>query len=76
MSGEPESKPKPTRASWAISLNCDCPGCDAYVDLLEYPDFWDGRTALQIAERDTPASRGVEVVCPACGHEFEVDCDY
>ena len=34
-------------------------------------DFWDGRT-LEIAED----RKGLEVVCPKCGHKFEVDCVY
>jgi len=64
-----------TLATWHVSLNCECPKCAKYVDLLEYADFWDGRT-LELAEHGTDTSRGVEVVCPNCGHEFEVDCEY
>jgi len=62
-------------ATWHASLNCDCPGCGEYVDLMSYSDFWDGRS-LQIAEHDTDRSRDVEVVCPECGHEFKVDCEW
>ena len=32
-----------TKATWNASLNCYCPSCDEYVDLLDYADFWDGR---------------------------------
>jgi len=62
-------------ATWHVSLDCDCPKCDEYVDLLDYADFWDGRT-LEIAEHGTDNSTGVEVTCPKCGHEFTVNCEY
>lgn len=64
-----------TTATWSIRLNCDCPNCKEYVDLLSYPDFWDGR-ALEFGEHNTDRSSGVDVVCPECGHAFEVDCEY
>lgn len=63
------------RADWAIELNCDCPGCKEYVDLLTYADFWDG-LQLDIGEHDTDCSRALAVICPQCGHEFEVCCVY
>lgn len=62
-------------ATWRVSLNCTCPACSEFVDLLDYPDFWDGRN-LNVAENGTLRSRDVEVVCPKCDHEFEVDCEY
>lgn len=55
------------------SLDCECPGCNEYVNLLEYADFWDGRH-IEVAEHGTPATTGMEVVCPECRHEFTVDC--
>ena len=58
-------------ATWAVKLNCECPGCKEYVDLLEYPDFWDGRD-LEVAEHGTDRSKNVEVICPKCDHEFSV----
>ena len=58
-------------ACWVVELNCECPKCAEDVDLLMDPDFWDGRK-LEIAE----SRKGLEVVCPECGHEFEVDCEY
>ena len=64
-----------TRATWIVELNCTCPSCDEYIDLLDYADFWDGR-ALNVAETCTSRSRDVEVVCPLCDHEFLVDCEY
>lgn len=64
-----------TTAGWSISLNCDCPKCEEYVDLLDDSDFWDGR-GLEVAEHDTERSRDVEVVCPKCGYEFTVDLEY
>jgi Zn finger protein HypA/HybF involved in hydrogenase expression len=63
-------------ATWVVELNCDCPKCgEEYVDLLEQPDFWDGRS-LDIAEHDTDRSNDLEVVCPKCGAEFLVDCEW
>jgi Zn finger protein HypA/HybF involved in hydrogenase expression len=64
-----------TLAVWDISLDCECPACKKYVNLLDYPDFWDGRQ-LQAIEHHTPRTIGMEVICPECGHEFKVDCDH
>lgn len=63
------------KATWSVSLDCECPGCEDQVNLLDYPDFWDGRS-LVIPEHHTKRSSDVEVVCPECGHEFYVDCEY
>lgn len=65
----------PITATWTVELNCECPNCKEYVNLLDYPDFWDGRH-LDIPEHGTERSKGVEVMCPECGHEFTVDCEY
>lgn len=62
-------------ACWDISLDAECPKCDELVNLLDYCDFWDGRH-LGIGEHDTERSKGVEVICPKCMHEFQVDCIY
>ena len=62
-------------ATWVIELRCDCPKCGEYVDLLDDPDFWDGRQ-LTAAEHGTERSRDIEVMCPNCGHELKVDCFY
>ena len=66
---------QPIVATWSISLDCECPACEWYVDLLDYADFWDGRK-LDPCEHGTDRSRHVEVVCPNCNYEFEVDLDY
>ena len=63
------------QAEWHAELTCDCPACGQYVDLLEYPDFWDGRK-IEVCEHGTDRTRGMEVVCPNCGAEFLVDCNY
>lgn len=65
-----KTPPKVT-AAWTVELNCECPKCGKWVDLLTYPDFWDGRN-LEIPERRT----GLDVSCPECDHEFEVDTEY
>ena len=63
------------QALWDIALNCVCPSCKKYVDLLEAPDFWDGRK-LKPIEHHTTIANDLEVVCPNCVHEFKVCCDY
>ena len=62
---------KNTKAAWTVELNCDCPECGEYVNLLDDPDFWEGRD-LEIAE----SGEVVGVFCPKCEHEFKVDCEY
>jgi hypothetical protein len=62
-------------ATWSLSLDSTCPHCDAYVDLLHAPDFWDGRK-LEPCEHGTDNSLGVEVQCPDCYGEFTVDLTY
>ncbi len=64
-----------TTATWTIRLNCECPGCKEFVDLLDYVDFWDGRD-FEIGEHGTEKSKGVDAYCPECGHEFTVDLEY
>lgn len=71
-----ETQPKPVVcAQWTVELNCECPACKEYVDVLTAPDFWDGRQ-LDLAEHGTERSRSVDVACPECGHEFDVCCEY
>ena len=63
-------------ATWDISLNCDCPKCGEFVDLLRADNFWDGHERLQPIENGTERSNNLEVMCPECSHEFEVCCEY
>ena len=65
---------RPT-ATWSVSLDCECPNCEQWVDLLTYPDFWDGRQ-LDPIEHSTKRSKGVEVACPECKYEFEANLEY
>lgn len=62
-------------AEWNVELNATCPACLKWVDLLEAPDFWDGRK-LDVAEHGTDRSRNIAVQCPECYHEFRVTCVY
>jgi hypothetical protein len=62
-------------ARWDIHLFCCCPKCYQDVDLLEYVDFWDGRS-FEIGEHDTRRSRNVDVIRPLCDEEFEIDLTY
>ena len=63
-------------ARWDISLNCDCPKCGEFVDLLLADNFWDDHERLQPIESGTERSNSVEVICPQCSHEFDVCCEY
>lgn len=63
-------------ATWCLSLNCDCPKCGEFVDLLEADNFWDDHERLQPVENGTERSNNLDVVCPECKHEFDVCCEY
>ena len=62
-------------ATWHVSLDCECPKCGEYVDLLEAQDFWDGHS-FQIPEHGTNRTENVEVICPKCEGEFHVKLEY
>ena len=68
-------KPEAIVATWTVELNCDCPHCGEYVNLLDDGDFWDGRR-FKIAESRTPETKNVEVWCPECSRSFEVNLAY
>jgi DNA-directed RNA polymerase subunit RPC12/RpoP len=55
--------------------DAECPQCREYLNLLDAPDFWDGRT-LDIPEHGTENSDNLDVECPRCGHEFRVCCEW
>lgn len=62
-------------ATWSVSLDCTCPQCSEDFDVMDIPDFWDGRK-LEIPESNTDRSRNIEVQCPKCDHEFMIDCEW
>jgi uncharacterized Zn-finger protein len=62
-------------ATWTIHLFCDCPQCKDSVDLLDHPEFWLDNT-IDVGEHYTDKTRGMEVMCPDCGHEFKVDLEF
>ena len=62
-------------ATWNLSLNCDCPHCKEWVNLLDYADFWDGARFVA-CEYSTDRTKDVNVICPECGEEFTVDFTY
>lgn len=68
-------EPAKTIAFWHYELNCKCPECDKNVNLLDEPDFWDGRS-LDACEHGTERTNNLEVACPECGYCFEVCCQY
>ena len=65
------SKYKEVQAEWHLDLYCDCPSCSKHVNLTEADDFWVDRNLQACEQRE-----GVEVYCPACGHEFTVTTVY
>ncbi|MBK8132636.1 MAG: hypothetical protein IPK48_07935 [Gammaproteobacteria bacterium] len=72
-----DGHPQEVTAMWDIALNCDCPKCGEFVDLLREGNFcWDNHERLQPIENGTDQANDMEVVCPECGHEFEVCCEY
>jgi hypothetical protein len=54
---------KPT-ATWGVCLWVKCPHCKEGVDLLDAPDFWDGRNS------DTFDADELTECCPKCGEEI------
>jgi len=73
---EKQTKHQSVLATWSLELTCCCPSCGEHVDLLHYADFWDGKQNIQACEHGTPSTTGMEVTCPECDAEFEVDCQY
>jgi phage FluMu protein Com len=64
------------KASWSISLDCKCPACKIKFDVLRLAAQPVQSGSMVPLEVDTVASRDIEVKCPACDHEFLVDCEY
>lgn len=56
-------------ASWSVSLNCDCPFCGEYVDLMLDSDQLE---TVQPCEAD----KELEVFCPECGENFTIKTEY
>lgn len=64
------------QACWTVELNCECPHCEEYVNLLDDPDFWYINENLEIAENMTDKSNNLAVHCPKCDQDFVVECIY
>ena len=62
-------------AVWSISLDCQFPKCDKDIDLIDDDNFWENNN-IQACEQGTKKSRGVDVYCDACEHDFQVDLAY
>ena len=61
-------------AEWRISLECECPSCQEYVDLTRLSGFWDSSpTTTPVQAGDTGA---FPVVCPLCWHRFTCEMEY
>ena len=63
-------------AMWHCELNCNCPHCGQFVDLLKYEDFWDGRSGVQVCEQGTEQTTKTDVTCPECRKEFVASFEY
>ena len=57
---------KPT-ATWSMYIWVKCPHCKQEVDLLDAPDFWDGRNG------DIFNADEITECCPLC--DFEITCN-
>ena len=64
-----------TYAQWNVSLDVGCPYCQADFDLTKDDDFWVD-SSFDVAETDTLATTAVNITCPKCSKEFEVDFIY
>lgn len=68
---------KTHKAQWSLSLDCTCPNCEHYFDLLKADeDFFNSRSGIEPIEHGTALSRDYEVQCPECSHEFAVDFEW
>lgn len=56
-------------ATWAVSLDCECPHCYRDVDI--FADDWGDRN-IHVGE----SRKGVKVDCPYCDKEFNADLEY
>ena len=63
-----------TTATWSISLDTECPECEHDFDLICVEGFREA--GIDPIEHGTDRSKGVEVTCPGCFHEFTVDLEY
>lgn len=61
------------KATWSISLDCTCPSCEHDFDILSGFCMPDGMN-LYAGEHGTERTENMKISCPACGHEFLVDC--
>ncbi len=63
-------------AQWSLSLDCHCPVCRKFFDILDYDFFWVDNEGLEPIEHGTDRANNLPVTCPKCHHEFEVACEY
>ena len=63
MNDHSDAEPKKVDAEWSLSLDCTCPHCGEYVDLVGLDDIWE---AIDPCEHNTPRSRGAQLRCPEC----------
>jgi endogenous inhibitor of DNA gyrase (YacG/DUF329 family) len=67
---------KRTTATWSLELNCDCPKCGEYVDLMDSASDHLTDSVFDICEHGTERTKNVDVYCPECGADFAVDLEY
>ena len=61
-----DSIPK-TIASFTLSLDCDCPHCGNYVDVIDLID------KEQLDDDFNATNLEVDVTCPECGEDFIIN---
>lgn len=63
-------------ASLDIEVNCECPYCEEYLNLLDYQKFEDlnedGYLQRKVLKKDGYGNSNLseEIKCPACEKEF------
>lgn len=63
---------KKVAVSWNIRVDCECPHCEHYFDLLSVDgDFWEQLSGIEAGE--AKFDMDCEWECPKCGKEFIID---
>ena len=70
-----ESEYIPVKANWNFTLDATCPSCRECVDVTAESSFWDGKS-LKSGEYGTEDSTNIDTICPLCGHEFKITCEF
>lgn len=61
---------KKTNASWRVQLNCHCPNCDYYIDILS-ECFYEGEDLPEVGT--SREDHNIEYECPNCKEAFIIE---